>query len=75
MQGWIDVNDRKPDTKREWDMGALESDEVLGVDKFGRIVIVKYIDHENGDQVFEDRDFFEEDITHWMPLPEPPASE
>lgn len=71
MNKWNDANEIKPVTKQKWCEGSLVSDDVLGIDKWGRFSVVTYIGFE-GDGHFECTEPRKEKITHWMYLPKLP---
>ena len=77
-QKWIPVTERLPETKGitsididgcfyEWE----RSDFVLGIDEDGDMHVVQYGEYE-GCNWWVDELGGDYDITHWMPLPEPP---
>lgn len=57
MSEWISVKDRLPNRK----------DKVLVFDQYGNIDVSMF-----GWTSFDDFDSIETQVTHWMPLPEPP---
>ena len=75
---WISVTERLPETKGitsfdidgcsyEWE----RSDFVLGIDVVGEMHVVQYGEDERV-KWWEDESGAYRNITHWMPLPEPP---
>ena len=73
MPKWINVEERLPELDAQ--INAYDvTEEVLAIDKYGECYLGRfYIFKYQGDVVFisEDRT----DVTHWMPLPEPPKEE
>lgn len=59
MSGWINVKDRLPDCKEECDVCVICSDGHYVFEEFAHLVPYGMLTGE---------------ITHWMPLPEPPAT-
>lgn len=71
---WISVKDRLPEKLNENNQVYL-TEEVIGSDGesayIGQFKVYKF----DGHRKFFDGDRFRSDITHWMPLPEPPKEE
>ena len=71
---WISVKERLPEKLNENNQVYL-SEEVIGFDGecayIGQFKVYKY----DGHKTFFDGNCFREDVTHWMPLPEPPEDE
>lgn len=62
---WISIKDRVPEN----------TDDVLVIDDDGKMSVSCYFLHQGYDgYIFEDRDCCRRmgEISHWMPLPEPP---
>ena len=72
--GWISVKDRLPEKLNENNQVSL-SVEVIGFDGesvyIGQFKTYKY----DGHWTFFDGNYFRDDVTHWMHLPEPPKEE
>ncbi len=71
MQGWISV---KPNLIRSWkdsEKSFSESDYVLCICSGREYDIVQYKVSRNG-EFWESRSGYARNVTHWMPLPEPP---
>ena len=68
---WIGVEERFPE-KLNGNNQIYITEEVIGFDGecayIGQYKVYKY----DGHWTFFDGNFFRDDITHWMPLPEPP---
>lgn len=68
---WISVKERLPEKLNENNQIYI-TEEVIGFDGeytyIGRYKIYKF----DGHWTFFDGKYFRDDITHWMPLPEPP---
>lgn len=71
---WISVKERLPEKLNETNQVSL-SEEVIGFDGecacIGQFKTYKY----DGLWTFFDGNCFRSNITHWMPLPEPPKEE
>lgn len=71
---WISVKDRLPEKLNENNQVYL-TEEVIGFDGesayIGQFKVYKY----DGLRTFFDGNCFRSDITHWMPLPEPPKED
>jgi hypothetical protein len=83
--GWIKCSDRLPEFKHKEDYsefgnGYDVSDKVLAIDSEEGIVIAEYVrplDEEEDPTHWEvvNADIIgDREITHWMPLPEPPLA-
>lgn len=81
MDKWINANERKPKMHREQCIirGKVVceydvSDEVLAYTDYGAIVVAQCEpqSEENGGFCWTDNSGTSHNITHWMPLPEPP---
>lgn len=68
---WISVEERLPEKLNENNQVYI-TEEVIGFDGecayIGQYKVYKH----DGYRTFFDGNFFRDDITHWMPLPEPP---
>ena len=66
---WISVNDRLPNSD--------EGDDFLAVSKNGGLVSEAYFERDcgHGRNLWSDGSGNFYDVTHWMPLPEPPKKE
>lgn len=74
MQEWISEKERKPDLIRSWkdrEKSFSESDFALVIRLDGKYDIAQYKVSRNG-EFWENRSGPVGNITHWMPLPEPP---
>lgn len=72
---WISVKERLPGTKYKKDQYAewQESQEVLGFSTDGEFFVMTYQKDKKG-QYWTTDDGITKNITHWMPLPEPPKN-
>jgi Protein of unknown function (DUF551). len=72
--GWISAKDRVPD------MDVLKSDWVIGC-VYGRVRSIRYegaicmVGYDDGHWWIDSAPEVDVTVTHWMPLPAPPASE
>ena len=76
MSEWISVEERLPELKHKDDSGRLYSDYVLVVIDYNALRSVT-IDEYNQTKSTKRKHWAEhnKNITHWMPLPEPPTTE
>jgi hypothetical protein len=70
MNEWISIDDRLPDFLEPWDKRDKPKPYVLAVDAKGRMsVAYRYSNHPQAWTMAKPIGT----VTHWMPLPEPPA--
>lgn len=71
---WISVEERLPEKLNDNNQMYI-TEEVIGFDGecayIGQYKVYKY----DGHLTFFDGNYFRDDITHWMPMPEPPKEE
>lgn len=75
MSVWISVKERLPEMKEPYPGGPMNSGNLLLFNghyvTFGRYEET----YKKRDRVWKGRFGYNENVTHWMPLPEPPKEE